>query len=235
MLLAFDADDTLWHHETLFATAGEGFRAILRAYHDDAFIDERLHATELENLKHFGYGIKGFVLSMIETAIALTEQRISGAEVQRIIDLGRVMLSAPIEPLPGVAEALTRLSARHQLVVVTKGDLFDQETKLARSGLGHHFVGMEVVSQKDEATYRRLLERRGASPDAFVMVGNSLKSDVLPVVAIGGRAVHIPYALTWEHERVHGVSPESHGYIEVATLAEAVPLIESWATITSTT
>jgi len=228
MLLAFDADDTLWHHETLFVEAGEGFRAVLRAYHDDAFIDARLHATELRNLQHFGYGVKGFVLSMIETAIELTEQRISGGEIQRIIDLGRRMLSAPIEPLAGVAMALTTLSARHELVVVTKGDLFDQEAKLARSGLGHHFAGMEVVSQKDEPTYRRLLQRRGVAPSSFVMVGNSLKSDVLPVVAIGGRAVHVPYALTWAHERVEGVSPASHGYIEVPTLADVVPIVEDW-------
>lgn len=202
--LAFDADDTLWHNETLYAETQEAFRALLRPFHDDAWIDARLHETEMRNLRRYGYGIKGFTLSMIETALELTEDRLDGPGVRQVLALGQAMLDKPVEPLPGVAEVLAELAGSFDLMLVTKGDLFDQEAKLARSGLGGHFSKVEIVSEKDEATYAALLQRHGIRPGEFTMVGNSVRSDILPVLALGGRAVHIPYHLTWAHEVVEG-------------------------------
>lgn len=201
-VVALDADDTLWHNEPIFTATQERFRALLTAYHDAAWIDERLYAAEKRNLQHFGYGVKGFVLSMIETAVELTEGRISGAEVQRIIDMGREMLVAPVELLDGVSETVGELAEGHRLMLLTKGDLFDQEAKLARSGLGEHFSAIEIVSEKDARTYAAVMARHGVEPSRFVMVGNSLKSDVLPVLEAGAAAVHVPYAVTWIHEQV---------------------------------
>lgn len=203
-VIAFDADDTLWHNETLFQEAQARFREMLRPFHDDAWIDARLFATEMRNLAHFGYGIKSFTLSLIETAVELTEGRIPGADVQRIIDLGKEMIAHPVEPLPRVREALEALVGRYRLMVITKGDLFDQEAKLARSGLGEFFDAFEVVSEKDEATYAAVFARHGVLPSDLLMVGNSVKSDVLPVIALGARAVHVPYATTWAHEHAEG-------------------------------
>ncbi|GLH72097.1 haloacid dehalogenase [Geothrix limicola] len=200
--LAFDADDTLWHNETYYAETQEAFRALLRPFHDDAWIDARLHDTEMRNLGHYGYGIKGFTLSMIETALELTEDRLDGAGIRQVVELGKAMLAKPVEPLPGVAEVLQQLARSFDLMVITKGDLFDQETKLAKSGLGGHFSKIEIVSEKDEAAYVAILDRHDIAPDAFTMVGNSVKSDILPVLALGARAVHIPYHLTWAHEVV---------------------------------
>jgi putative hydrolase of the HAD superfamily len=200
--LAFDADDTLWHNETHYAETQAAFRSLLRPFHDEAWIDARLHDTEMRNLRRYGYGIKGFTLSMIETALELTEHRLDGAGIQTVLDLGKAMLDKPVEPLPGVAEVLAELAAAFDLMLVTKGDLFDQETKLAKSGLGGHFAKVEILSEKDEATYAALLRRHGIRPADFTMVGNSVKSDILPVLALGSRAIHIPYHLTWAHEMV---------------------------------
>jgi putative hydrolase of the HAD superfamily len=203
-VVALDADDTLWHNEPLFTAAQERFRALLGQYHDTEWIDARLYETESRNLRLFGYGVKGFTLSMIETAIELTEGRIAGAEIQEILDMGLEMLRAPIELLEGVQEAVAELADRYSLMLLTKGDLFDQESKLARSGLGDHFSAIEIVSEKDSRTYAAVMHRRGIQPAQFVMVGDSLRSDVLPVLEAGGAAVHIPYRTTWVHERVSG-------------------------------
>lgn len=213
-VIALDADDTLWHNETHFFEAHGRFQELLAPFHDHTWIDERLLATELRNLQHFGYGIKGFVLSMIETAIELTEGRIQGSEVQRIIDLGKAMLDKPVEPLPQVLETLAQLAGRYQLMVITKGDLFDQEAKLARSGLAHLVARFEVVSEKDEASYRRVLARWAIRPEEFLMVGNSVRSDILPVLALGGQALHIPYELTWAHEQVAETGPRPYPVLE---------------------
>lgn len=210
--LAFDADDTLWHNENLFAETQEAFRALLRPYHDDAWIDARMLAAEQRNLQHFGYGIKGFILSLLETAIELSEGRIAGSELQKVIDLGKGMIASPVEPLPGAARVLEALAPRFELMVITKGDLFDQEAKLARSGLGRHFSKVEIVSEKHEAAYAAILRRHAINPEHFMMVGNSVKSDILPVVALGARAVHIPYEVTWAHEQVADAAPDTHGY-----------------------
>ena len=201
-LLALDADDTLWHNEPIYQNTQKRFRDLLFEYHDPAWVEARLNETEIRNLTHFGYGVKGFVLSMIETAIELSEGRVSAHEIQNIIDMGREMLVEPIELLPGVGDAVKRLGESHSLMLITKGDLLDQESKLARSGLGEHFHAIEIVSEKDPATYTDILARREVSPAEFMMVGNSIRSDILPVIEIGGQAVHIPYATTWVHERV---------------------------------
>lgn len=224
--LAFDADDTLWHNETLYAETQEAFRALLRPFHDDAWIDARLHETEMRNLGRYGYGVKGFTLSMIETALELTEERLDGTGVRRILELGQAMLARPVEPLPGVAEVLAELAPAFDLMLITKGDLFDQETKLAKSGLGHHFSRVEIVSEKDETTYAALLRRHGLRPGAFTMVGNSVKSDILPVLALGGRAVHIPYHLTWAHEVV--ASPVESPFPVLASIRDLPALLAGW-------
>ena len=201
-LIAFDADDTLWHNETLFQATAREFAAMLAEHHPPDWIQERLFATEMKNLRHFGYGIKGFVLSMIETAVELTEGRITGTQIQAILGWGHQMLQAPVTLLDGVGEAIESLAARHRLMLLSKGDLFDQEAKLARSGLGEHFSAVEIVSEKNARTYAAIMARHKVAPADFLMVGNSLRSDILPVLEAGGTAVHIPYATTWVHEHV---------------------------------
>jgi putative hydrolase of the HAD superfamily len=221
-VIAFDADDTLWHNESYYRDAEASFRRMLAAYHDEAWIQERLFATEMRNLAHFGYGIKSFMLSMIETTVELTEGRVSGGEIQQILDLGKEMLAHPVEPLPQVPETLAALHGRYRLMVITKGDLMDQEAKLARSGLDTFFSAVEVVSEKDEGAYRLILSRNAIDPREFLMVGNSVKSDILPVVALGGRAVHVPYETTWIHEHVPDADTSAF------TTLEHVGLLPAW-------
>jgi putative hydrolase of the HAD superfamily len=201
-VIAFDADDTLWENESLYAHTQEKFARLLRPYLDGEDVGQQLYATETRNIPYFGYGIKSFTLSMIETAIALTQGRIQVADIQSIVDLAKAMLDAPVHLLDGVEDVVARLAASHTLMLVTKGDLLDQQRKLERSSLAGYFTHIEVVSEKTEETYRTLLAHYKVEAGRFLMVGNSLKSDVLPVIAIGGRAVYIPYHITWEHERV---------------------------------
>ena len=198
--IGFDGDDTLWHNETIFSMTQERFRDLLVRYVPEAGVDEHLVARERANLRLFGYGVKGFMLSMIETAIEVTRERISAGDIQRIIDFGKTMLDHPVELLDGVGEVIDALRGRYPLFLITKGDLFDQESKIARSGLAEKFERIEIVSEKDEATYAQILQRARVAPDRFLMVGNSMRSDILPVLGIGGLAVHIPYHITWEHE-----------------------------------
>jgi putative hydrolase of the HAD superfamily len=200
-VIAFDGDDTLWHNETLFSVTQEKFRALLRPHVAEADIDASLYATETRNLGLFGYGIKGFTLSMIETAIELSGGRVTGSEIRTLIDYGKAMLDHPVELLDGVEEIVGSLCQVYRVMLITKGDLFDQESKIARSGLADLFRNIEIVSEKDPATYRRILRSHEIAPDSFLMVGNSVKSDILPVLEIGGRAVHIPYHVTWAHEQ----------------------------------
>lgn len=231
-LVALDADDTLWHNERRFLDTQERFRELLSRHTEREVIEQRLYETEVRNLRHYGYGVKAFTLSMIETAIELTEGEITGQEVGELLRLGREMLLAPVELLDGAAETVARLAARFDLMVLTKGDLLDQETKVARSGLGDHFAHVTVVSRKDRATYEELLQGLGLAPREFVMIGNSLRSDVVPVAEMGGHAVHVPYETTWAHETVEegarGVS-----YHEVAHIREVPPLLEELATRSS--
>lgn len=201
-VIAFDADDTLWHNERMFQATEAQFAELLAGYHPPEWVRERLFATEMKNLGHFGYGIKGFVLSMIETALDLTESRIGGAEIRRIVEWGHEMLQHPVQLLEGVRETIEALNGRYRLMLLTKGDLFDQESKLARSGLGEYFDAVEIVSTKNAAVYRTILSRHAIAPEQFVMVGNSLRSDVLPALEAGALAVHIPYETTWAHEHL---------------------------------
>jgi putative hydrolase of the HAD superfamily len=205
-LVALDADDTLWHNEPLYTTTREQFRDLLSRYEPEGELDERLYEVELRNLQHFGYGVKGFVLSMIETAIDLTGGRLESGDVRTIIGWGHDMLRSPVQLLDGVRAAVEELAAAFPLILLTKGDLLHQESKLARSGLGQHFKGIEVVSEKDARVYRGIMTRYGVAAERFVMVGNSLRSDILPVLDAGAHAVYVPYEISWIHERV---SPEA--------------------------
>jgi putative hydrolase of the HAD superfamily len=225
-LIAFDGDDTLWHSEQLFADTQERFRALIEPYLDgDVGLDARLLETEHRNLPIFGYGAKGFTLSLIETAIEVTDGRVSGADIQAVIDLGKALLDHPVDLLDGVEEVIDALGEDHDLMVITKGDLFHQETKVARSGLVERFSRIEIVSEKDDATYRRILASTGVDPDRFLMVGNSLKSDILPIVALGGHAAHVPYHVTWALERVDDADAARDGFHALADISEVVDLV----------
>lgn len=199
-IIAFDADDTLWHNERFYVEAQSKFGELLSQYHQPAWINERLYQTEIRNLKHFGYGVKAFALSMIETAVELTEGRITGKDIQVLVDVAREMLNAEVQLLSHVSETIPQLAKDHQLMVITKGDLLDQETKIIRSGLSEYFRHIEVVSHKTPASYTQVFNRYSVSLDRVLMVGNSVKSDILPILELGGTAVHIPYETTWQHE-----------------------------------
>jgi putative hydrolase of the HAD superfamily len=214
-LVGLDADDTLWHNEPLFTSRREQFCAMLTKYEPQGVAEEILYATEMRNLGHFGYGVKGFVLSMIETAIEMTGGQLTAADVRQIIDWGREMLAGPIRLLDGVADAVATLAERYPLILITKGDLLDQETKLARSGLGHLFKGIEIVSDKTPQVYRRVMSRYDVRPERFVMVGNSLRSDILPVIEAGGHAIHVPYEMSWAHEQVPAEALAGAHYQEI--------------------
>ena len=224
-LIAFDADDTLWDNEIYFETAKDRFKRLLAPDCDPTWTERELDETAMRNLSHFGYGIKGFTLSMIETALDLTKGAVTGQQLRQILDYGKEMLQMPIEPLPHVEEVLVHLSRTCTLMLLTKGDLFDQEAKIARSGLADHFTHIEIVSEKNEETYAALLQRHGIQPADFCMVGNSLKSDILPVVALGGHAVYVPYYTTWLHERVEPSEAERQRYHQIAHLGELPRLL----------
>lgn len=219
-VIALDGDDTLWHSEQLFVDTQARFRELVAPYVevDDAQLDALLLEVERRNLPTFGYGVKAFTLSLIETAIDVTGGDIPAGRLQGVLELGRVLLDHPVQLLDGVAEAVDALTDRYRVMLITKGDLLHQETKLARSGLDHLLWQVEIVSEKDERTYQRILERHRIAPETFVMVGNSVRSDVLPVVALGCHAVHIPYHVTWELEQV---APDpSHAFAVLGSIAE---------------
>lgn len=199
-VIAFDADDTLWHNESIFERGHERFRALLAEYHDQATVDRTLFATEMRNLELFGYGIKSYTLSAIETAIELSGGRIGAEEIRSLIHQCREMLAHPVELLDGAADVLPELARTHELLLITKGDLRDQQRKIAKSGLAAHFRAVEVVAEKDVAAYEVIFRRHGIAPAEVLMVGNSIKSDILPVLALGGAGVHVPYHLLWAHE-----------------------------------
>jgi putative hydrolase of the HAD superfamily len=219
-VVAFDADDTLWHNETLFTMNREKFRALLVPYLGSAWNGKGLHETEMRNLRYYGYGIKSFTLSMIETAIELTGGQIKGSDIQQIIDLAKSMVDTPVKLLDQVAEVIPALAGSHTLMLITKGDLFDQESKIAQSGLAQHFKAIEIVSDKTVGTYQALCARYQLDPRRFLMVGNSLRSDILPVVALGARAVYIPYHLTWEHELVADHDSSRQEYVELEHIGQ---------------
>ncbi len=228
LTIGFDADDTLWHNESIFERAHERFRALLARHHDAATVDRTLFAAEMRNLALYGYGAKGFTLSAIETAIDLTDGTISAGEIRQLIVLGREMLAHPVELLEGVTETLAALAVSHRLLVITKGDLHHQERKLARSGVAAHFRHVEIVSEKDEGTYAALFRRHGIEPRRFLMVGNSLKSDILPVLALGGAGVHVPYHITWAAEQVEHAPAVGENFFQIKTLHELPAVVRTW-------
>lgn len=200
--IAFDADDTLWVNETFFRDAEVAFAKHLAAYGDQDEIVQKLLDTEIKNLDTYGYGIKGFTLSMLETAHRLMGEKMNAETIDFILNKGKQMLAEPVELLPHIEEVLDLLSKKYKLVVATKGDLLDQERKLIKSGLIDYFHHVEIVSDKKETQYKKLVKHLDIQPQEFLMIGNSLKSDVIPVLAMGGHAFHIPFHTTWSHEQV---------------------------------
>ena len=199
-LVGFDADDTLWRSQDYFDDAQAQFERIVAGYVDLADVADRLYAVEKRNIGFFGYGVKGMALSMVEAAVDITDGRIAARDLHRIVQIAKDMLRHPVELLPGVREAVEAVAAAHPVVLITKGDLFHQEAKVRDSGLSDLFRRIEIVSEKDPATYARLFAEFGVAPSQFAMVGNSLRSDIAPVLELGGWGVHVPYHTTWAHE-----------------------------------
>jgi putative hydrolase of the HAD superfamily len=222
--IGFDADDTLWQNETFYRLTEERFAALLADHAEPVAISHRLLEAERRNLKHYGFGIKGFTLSMIETAIEITDGRVPASVIGEILAAGREMLSHPIETLPHVRETLEQLTGSYRMILVTKGDLFDQERKLAQSGLGDLFDAVEIVSDKTAATYERIFTRHGDGPDRSMMVGNSLRSDVIPAIQAGSWGVYVPHNLTWALE--HAEEPaEEPRFRRIDHLGELIGLL----------
>jgi putative hydrolase of the HAD superfamily len=199
-LVGFDADDTLWKSEDYYRDAQAQFERMVGTYVDLADVGDRLYAVEKRNLALFGYGVKGMVLSMVEAAVEITDARVSAADLHRIVELGKSLLRHPVELLPGVRDAVEQIARDIPVVLITKGDLFHQEAKVRESGLSDLFRRIEIVSEKDASTYARLFAEFGVDAARFLMVGNSLRSDIAPVLELGGWGVHVPYHVTWAHE-----------------------------------
>ncbi|MAZ92533.1 MAG: HAD family hydrolase [Oceanicaulis sp.] len=206
--LAFDADDTLWHNERFYRLTEESFTAMLADFAEPDHLSERLLEAERRNLKRYGYGIKGFVLSMIETAVEVTENRVPAATIRQILDAGHDMLEHPVELLPHVRDTVEALTPHYRTIIVTKGDLMDQERKIAASGLAELFDGIEIVSEKTPDIYRSIFDRHGDGAERAMMVGNSMRSDVVPAIEAGSWGVHVPHGLTWALE--HAEAPAGH-------------------------
>lgn len=224
-IIAFDADDTLFVNEPYFQEVEQKFCALMSDYLSQQGLSQELFRTEIANLDLYGYGIKGYILSMIEAAMKISNNTISLEIIEKIIIYGKELLQKPIELLDGVEETLKALEGKYKLIVATKGDLKDQQSKLHRSGLGHYFHHIEVMADKQELNYTKLLNRLEIEPNEFFMIGNSLKSDVLPVLAIGGFAVHIPFHTTWEHEKIaHKVEHSNFKTLEKITDVLAILL-----------
>ncbi|MFN7225143.1 MAG: HAD family hydrolase [Paracoccaceae bacterium] len=219
--IGFDADDTLWQNEAFFRLTQDRFAELLADFADADHLHDRLIAAERRNLGHYGFGVKGFVLSMIETAIEVTDGRVPATVISDLMAAGRDMLRHPIELLPHAREAVAELADQHKVILITKGDLLDQERKLAQSGLGDLFHGVEIVSDKTAAVYDAIFARHGSRPEQSMMVGNSLKSDVLPVLDVGGWGVHVPHGLTWALE--HAEPPQGHKRFHQLTNLGALP------------
>jgi putative hydrolase of the HAD superfamily len=226
--IGFDADDTLWQNEAFFRLTQERFKALLADHADPSHLEERLEAAERRNLGHYGFGVKGFTLSMIETAIEVTEGRVPARVIGELVAAGREMLEHPIQLLPHVRATVTALAADFRVVLITKGDLLDQERKLAQSGLGDLFDGVEIVSNKTPASYSAIFARHGTGADQAMMVGNSLKSDVIPALEAGAWGVHVPHGLTWALEAADPPA-DHHRFHVLSDLAGLPGLVETIA------
>lgn len=225
-VIGFDADDTLWQNEQYYKLTEHHFRSLLADYAEGEHVSERLLEAEKRNLAHYGFGIKGFTLSMIETALEITEGRAPSSVISEILAIGRDLLSHPVECLPYARDALEALRGQYFLVLITKGDLFDQERKLAQSGLGDYFDAVEIVSDKTATTYRRIFGKHGEGPERGMMIGNSLKSDVVPAIAAGAWGVFVPHELTWVLEHVEKPA-EAPRFREIPDLGHVPELVMS--------
>ncbi len=221
-VIGFDADDTLWVNETYFRETEERFADLLESYETKNKVDQELFKMEMQNLELYGYGIKGFVLSMIESALDLSNNAIPQETIVEILKLGKKMIAHPVELLDGVEEVLQFLEKKYRLIVLTKGDLLDQERKLERSGLSRYFHHVEVLSDKKEENYRNLLEHLEISIEEFLMIGNSLKSDVIPILNLGGKAVHVPFHTTWVHELVSEEEERTNNHLKLNSIRDVM-------------
>ncbi|CAA0167958.1 HAD family hydrolase [Tenacibaculum maritimum] len=226
-VIAFDADDTLWVNETYFREAERKFAKLLSAYETENKIDQELFKTEIKNLTIYGYGVKGFMLSMVESALELSNYRISQQAIEEILDIGKEMLEKPIELLEGVEEVLQNLQGKYKLIVATKGDLLDQERKLEQSGIATYFHHIEVMSDKKVEDYQKLLKHLDIVPSELLMVGNSLRSDILPLIKIGASAIHVPFHTTWAHEEVAKEEQSDTAYITVSEIKNILKYISA--------
>ena len=222
-LIGFDGDDTLWKSEDYYRDAQAQFERIVAHYVDLNDAHDRLYDIEKRNIALFGYGAKGMTLSMIEAAVAITDARISATDLHRIVELGKTVLRHPVDLLPGVREAVAAIAQDHDIVLITKGDLFHQEAKVRQSGLSDLFRRIEIVSEKDAATYARVLGECGATPAQFAMIGNSLRSDIVPVLELGGWGVHMPYHVTWTHETEATLPADAAARMRSASTASEWP------------
>lgn len=225
-VIGFDADDTLWINETYFRDAEKEFAQRLSHYETPNKIDQELFKMEIKNLPLYGYGVKGFMLSMVEMALELSNNNVSNKTISDVLEIGKNMLNKPVELLEGVEEVLKILSKKFRLIVATKGDLLDQERKLEKSGLLKYFHHIEVLSDKKEANYKRLLSHLDIKPESFLMIGNSLKSDILPLIGIGAKAIHVPFHTTWAHEQVLESDIKNKQYKTVKNLKSIIDILE---------
>jgi len=223
-VIAFDADDTLWVNETYFREAEHQFAQLLSNYETENKIDQELFKKEIKNLKFYGYGIKGFVLSMIECALEISNYQIPQKGIEKIVTIGKEMLNKPIELLPQIEVVLQSLQGNYKLIVATKGDLLDQERKLEKSGLLKYFHHIEVMSDKKPKDYLKLIQHLDINPSELLMIGNSLKSDVLPLIEVGAAAIHVPFHTTWEHEKVSEEEKFLSDYKTVLNIKEVLAL-----------
>ena len=223
-VIAFDADDTLWVNEPYFQNTEKKFCTLMEEFLPEHTLSRELLKIEIENLVLYGYGIKGYILSMIETALKVSDNTINITAIEKILDFGKELLNEPIELLDNVQKVLENLQGHYRLVVATKGDLLDQERKLKKSGLSPYFHHIEVMSDKQETDYLKLIKHLDIAPNQFMMIGNSLKSDVLPVIKIGGHAIHVPFHTTWAHEQVE-TTLEHPNFRDVEQLIEVLPLL----------
>ena len=230
-MVGFDADDTLWKSEDYYRAAQAEFERIVAGYVDLADVADRLYAVEKRNLALFGYGAKGMTLSMLEAAVEITEARVAAADLHRIVGLGKHLLQHPVEVLAGVRAAVEAVAARYPVVLITKGDLFHQEAKVRQSGLADLFRRIEIVSEKDPPTYARLFEEFGVSPRQFLMVGNSLRSDIAPVLALGGWGVHVPYHVTWAYEAEGKVDEGGERMRDIADIGGLAAAVDELAAL----
>lgn len=224
-VIGFDADDTLWVNETYFREAEEAFAQLLSDYETPNKIDQELFKIEIKNLDLYGYGVKSFILSMVESALDISNNNVSNQVLEKILNIGKDMINKPVELLDGVEEVLKTLSQKYRLILATKGDLLDQERKLKKSGLNQYFHHIEVLSDKKEENYSKLLNHLDIKPSEFLMVGNSLKSDILPLINIKANAIHVPFHTTWVHEQVNEKEANGKDFKTIKSLRELLTLL----------